>query len=259
MFSGHGSGTVRQWNLKDTSKPIKTLVVDYSVSAVAVIKSSLPSLPSLLAVAGQYNQLVLWDWQKNTAYHINYHYDPKRIGEPKFQSVFSRNDYINSLAINRNTLATADNQGFITLWDITKLYNSIDNCKKETKKQPKEKLICIPIKNVKEEKNKKDRNIFYALQNDNSQITNQWVAGQNQSIRSIALSKDTKSLFSVGEDGQVKIWCTSNPIEKTLEIAKFNSRLRTVDIKEENDKIIIASDAPENRVKIYEVNNNDCQ
>jgi hypothetical protein len=237
LFSGHGSGTVRQWDLKNTSKPIKTLVVDNAISAVAVIDSS------LLAVAGQYNQLVLWDWQKNNVYEINYDYiNINSASKP----VFSKNDYINSLGGIKNTLATADNQGFITLWKINT--DQIRNCIKSS--------TCVKQPNTKDKLNS-----FYQLKAANSLITKQWVAGQNQSIRSIALTKDTKGLFTVGESGRVQLWCTNKSAENLpKEIYKFDNRLRSVAIKEkQNGDILIASDAPENRVKIHEVTNNDCQ
>lgn len=91
--------------------------------------------------------------------------------------MFSRNNYINSLAVNGNTLATADNQGIITSWDIKQLRTSIDNCKNKPNQQSQEALKCRPIENVKEDKktDTKDRNKFYALQSDNSQITQQWL------------------------------------------------------------------------------------
>ena len=64
----------------------------------------------MLAIAGRYNQLLLWNWVKDSVKTINY---PKVGGQ---------DDYIQSISVpdrRRNLLATADNQGAIAVWDLS--------------------------------------------------------------------------------------------------------------------------------------------
>lgn len=256
LFSGHASA-VYQWQWKNKNfindMPIKKeLKVDFVVSAISVIKEK-----SLLAVAGQFNQLLLWDWENNYIYKINY-FDDITKKNLKIKPVFGKNDYINSTAFNNNILATADNQGFITLWDIDK--NKITSCLKD-----------LGSKVNNDDKNNQANNEQAnnpSCQNSPIIIKKQWIASDNhESIRSIQITENAKNLVSVGEDGKIKLWCNiikGSKIERppSYIINNFNTRLRSVSItnKAQNkNQILIATDTPNNQVKIHEVNTSDCK
>lgn len=258
LFSGH-AGMVYQWNLSsEVPKAGRQLELDFAVFAISVINKTKEQ--QLLAVVGQYNQLLLWDWKNKKVYEINYYYDKKMLGVFKNQQVFGKNDYINSTFVteNKRYLATADNQGVITLWNIDAITKCIGSTKCTLKNNS----------NRNQEKNKNEEIKFYKIKSNENFMKKQWVGGDNnQSVRSIAMTNDAKHLISVGEDGRVKHWCNFNtdsilrPSEaESKKSDNSQTRLRSVDIKElEDNKILIATDAPNNQVKIHQVNKNDCQ
>lgn len=253
LFSGH-AGAVYQWQWKNKNfindiPTKKELKVDFVVSAISVIKEK-----KLLAVAGQFNQLLLWDWENNYIYKINY-FDDITKENLKIKPVFGKNDYINSAAFNNNILATADNQGFITLWNIDK--DKITSC-----------IKYLGSKLNNDDKNNQANNQANNPSCQNPPIIKQWIASDNhESIRSIQITEDAQNLVSVGEDGKIKLWCNisqGTKIERppSYKIDSFNTRLRSVSITNQTqnkNEILIATDAPNNQVKIHEVNKNDCK
>ena len=111
LFSGHGSGTILRWDLQDLFKnpptqPSQVKKFDFAISSIALVGQD----DNVLAIAGRYNQLLLWNWVKDSVKTINY---PKVGGQ---------DDYIQSISVpdrRRNLLATADNQGAIAVWDLS--------------------------------------------------------------------------------------------------------------------------------------------
>ncbi len=118
LFSSHGSGTVQQW-------PVDRLLSDPS----SLQQQALGSTPALgfaayalapigavdktLAIGGQFNRLVLWNWQTNRQKLLNY-------------PPGSKDDYILSLATAEYQpalLAVSDNRGNLTVMNCTE-----DNC-----------------------------------------------------------------------------------------------------------------------------------
>ncbi|MGA9381496.1 MAG: hypothetical protein WBV73_22280, partial [Phormidium sp.] len=118
LFSGHGNNLVLQWDLQnidrlpETSQILPTpneLKIDFTVSDIALVGNE----SKHLAIAGRFNQLVLWDWTDK----INV--IPRVI--PYFNSG-GQDDYITSISVannNPNLMAVADNQGNISLWNLT--------------------------------------------------------------------------------------------------------------------------------------------
>ncbi len=113
LFSGHGSGAVLQWDLRDversgaTSEAIAPNLIKQFNFAVYALKF-VGNDDRTLAVAGQLNQLVLWNWPENTETVV-----PYREG--------GKDAYINSLdtaEFNPNLLVTADTHGYITVWNM---------------------------------------------------------------------------------------------------------------------------------------------
>ncbi|NEQ33107.1 MAG: hypothetical protein F6K04_19265, partial [Leptolyngbya sp. SIO4C5] len=120
LFSGHGSGLVLQWDTSPASlsatrsEPDRGFEVDFAVQSLALVGPQ----EDHLAIAGRYNQLVLLDLAEESFRGVDY-----RSG--------SSNDYIFSLATaleKPNLLATADNRGYITLWNLTACLTSDSPC-----------------------------------------------------------------------------------------------------------------------------------
>ncbi len=109
LFSGHGSGLVLQWQLpaeagQDTVERVGDRQFDFAVSDIALVGPE----EAVVAIAGRYNQLVLWNWRTDTQQVIPY----DRGGQ---------DDYFTSLATAADQpylLAAADNQGNISVWNL---------------------------------------------------------------------------------------------------------------------------------------------
>jgi WD40 repeat protein len=214
LFSGHGSGAVLQWDLKEGERPDSTLGArapnlkqfNFAVYALKFVGND----DRTLAVAGQLNQLVLWNWRENTEAVV-----PYREG--------GKDDYINSLdtaEFNPHLLATADTQGYITLWNMQPCLNGGADC----------------------------------------QRIEQWQDGHNgQPVRSVALSENGCYLVSGGDDGRVMLWplnidgSRAGPQGEPIMGAK-NKNFNSVDIKEVDDHLAIAAgsdDYQEVRVEFH--------
>ncbi|MCT7966850.1 hypothetical protein NG799_10940 [Laspinema sp. D1] len=201
LFSGHGSGTVLQWDLRDLERTDSTLGAkvpnlkqfNFAVYALKFVGND----DRTLAVAGQLNQLILWNWQTQTETVV-----PYRGG--------GKDAYINSLdaaEFNPNLLVTADNQGYITVWNMQPCLNGGADC----------------------------------------QRIQQWNDGHNgQPVRSVALSEDGCYLVSGGDDGSVMLWplnidgSRAQPQGEQIIRAK-NKNFNSVDIKEVGEDLLIAA------------------
>lgn len=174
LWSGHGSGLVLRWPVLENAqqqnpslesqfrKPLRTQQFDFAVYTLAFVDAS----ETLMAIAGRYNQLVLWDLTNNTTQKLAY-----REG--------GKDDYILSLTVatdRPHLLATADNQGWITVWNL-------ENCTR-ARSADAPRLSDRPC-----------------------EIVDQWSEGHNdQPVQTVSLSEDGCYLASGGEDGWVKAW-----------------------------------------------------
>lgn len=123
LFSAHGSGLVLKWQLnQDVSNnfgdkaPSLQKKLDFAAYALAFVGED----EQTLAIAGRYNQLLLWDW-----------FDNRRL-RPLSYPKGGQDDYIYSLATAQQKpylLATADNQGTIMLWDLHQCISENVDCK----------------------------------------------------------------------------------------------------------------------------------
>lgn len=264
LFSGHGSGTIRRWDMNNPVNPLeKRLNFNPAIYSLALNEGSAkfyPQKSSLLFIAGQYNKLALWNLNNNKLYNIKY-------SQPSTENGF-RDDYINSIATAGNILASGDINGNLKLWNINisgctennKLIaakNNVESAKKEkfkprtqqkTKQQPK-----LPTTEVGECK-------FNKIQ--------QWVGSDgNQPIRSIALTQDARYLASAGDDGQVRLWFIGK-IEKSQfknnKLQDFQPetivnlpsvKLNSIDIKllkdDSGEYLLIAVGDNKNYVRLY--------
>lgn len=258
LFSAHGSGLVRRWNLdflnsgtSPSNEPAQQYDFRGAVSALSVI--DLEPGRFLVAIVGQYNKFALWDWQLQRVYEVNYGWNFTNDSETStnpIAPVNGKSSYINTLSVAKNfpLLAMADNHGYITLWSTKNL--------KQCMTAPSTRFQS------EDEFGKNHWNSFIQIRCGKAQI-DRWQAGRNgQSIRSIALSEDGCYLASVGDDGQVLLWLLKDLERRSDDSPNFillerfaGTPLRAVDIEHAaKDYVLVATDAPKNQVRLYRQN-----
>ncbi len=245
LFSGHGSGMVRMWAiaplqsanaspsqhrtaigelLPPTQTEPQRVYFPFAVAALAL--SEPENAPPVLAVAGQFNQLTLWDWNDHHLYTVPY--EQKSAGSS--QPVMGMEQAIVSLATASNLLVTADNQGFITIWDMASRQCQTQNS---------------------------------AAGECQMTILDQWQDGhRGQPVRGVALTQDGSYLTSVGDDGRVMLWSLHQGKRRLHKpqgdlIAAYPIRINSVDITEKDNTLFITSDANQNRVMLYRLHKDE--
>ena len=215
LFSGHGSGRVFQWDInydrtffspnEIINRPKERFDAGFAVYALELVGNNTQTL----AIAGQYNQLVLWNIANNSRQDLPYP-DPG-----------SQEDYIFSIdtaQYNRNLLATADLQGYITLWNLNRCFESTENCR--------------PI----------DR----------------WSTGHgDRPVQSVALSDNGCYLASGGADGRVMLWPLNTDGSRAdiegyqVQGPKKKEIINSVDVKQVGDYISIVSGSSDRSVRYH--------
>lgn len=240
LFSGHGSSRVRQWNLA-TQKVVQTIATRFTISSLAVDKVE---DSTWIAIAGQYNQIALWDWKQQRLYNVNYglKFNTQSLPNQTFLPISGQHHYIESIALDRNLLITADNTGTIIVWDFQnrQCFPSVTRQKSLSPPKLQTKGNCtLPI-------------------------LDQWADGHDgKAVRAIALTQDEQRAYlaSAGDDGRVKLWVLTqgkrlSQLQNGKVLASYpNTRLHAVDIKTskiaDQYYIFVASDAPNFHVKLY--------
>jgi WD40 repeat protein len=243
LFSGHGSSKVRRWDLQtvyqeqDPQPDQEIVIPNTAISALAVSEQA--NQQPLVAIAGQFNQLVIWNPNKKTADVIDYRLKTETSQAP---IVSSRYDYINSLAVSQGdfpTLVTADSKGWISTWSMSRLRD------------------C-----TRQGNSVKFREIFGNVIRQSScpgAIIETWKGSDNfQSINAVAITKDGRYVAGAGEDGKVKLWQLNEYGERSPERPIKNSdlgiSLKSVDIQQPDAKhILITSNAPHNQVSLINI------
>lgn len=245
LFSGHGSGSVHMWDF--TSQRIhKTFSCSQNIYKYINTNTNICKKPYFaiydialvgnkntnLVIGGQYNKLLLWE--------------PKANNLRALSSQEGKNfDYIQSIATTPqkpNLVVTADNQGYIKLWDISQCFS-------------KKTVQC-------------------------GKVVDQWSnAHGSKPIRSVALSKDAKYLASTGDDGRMMLWLLKNNNNQNnqnnqnkqnkferkstclsgKEIAKFPTKLNTISLIVDSKKkrILLVSGGDDNRVRLRQIKISD--
>ncbi|MCY7272369.1 MAG: hypothetical protein LH702_01150 [Phormidesmis sp. CAN_BIN44] len=95
LFSAHGSGTVRRWDIKDSTlgkarKQIPELSIKTAITSLAISEAG--STPYVL-IAGEYNRFLLWKQNDQFAYEVPYNWKSK-VAENDLSNLFTKNDYI---------------------------------------------------------------------------------------------------------------------------------------------------------------------
>ncbi|MEQ8999594.1 MAG: WD40 repeat domain-containing protein [Coleofasciculus sp. B1-GNL1-01] len=219
LFSGHGSGKVLGWDIYQdlhqnigqfdpAKEPVLELNFDFAVYGLKFIGQGNQNL----AVAGRFNQLVILNLGDNSLRKVTY-----QAGQEGGQD-----DYILSMDIAKlkpYLLATSDNQGIITLWDM----------------RP-----CL-------------------VDNQSCEILDRWSNGHGSlPVRSVALSNGGCYLASGGDDGRTMLWPLTTQgkraenyssgieVDQSFDNKKFNS----VDINVLKRNILIASGSDDTQVRV---------
>ena len=220
LFSGHGSGLILQWDITTDkfgeiiNKPVKSKQLS---PPSAIYGLEMVGEGETLAIAGQYNDLMLWNWQEDTLATLNY-----RPG--------GKDDYITSLATANGKpwlLATGDNQGAISLWNLQPCLKESQPCK----------------------------------------LLDFWQNGHSERpIRSVSLSADGCYLASSGDDGRLKLWdldATAQRKPRAIDgkVIAVKTEYNSIDLQAINSQLQITTGNDEGRVRVYraDANNSDCQ
>ncbi|XWK89387.1 MAG: hypothetical protein U7127_04800 [Phormidium sp.] len=254
LFSSHGSGFVRQWNLESGIKNPRLANLQFTIYALALSENS-PN--PLVVAAGRYNKIAFWNWVNNRIYELD-NESLNAKSQTKFNPIKGQNQYINSLAIAdaSNLLASSDNEGNIILWNIDKIHECI-RISTQRVGNTNNYVISRTDGNGNEIRNVPCGNA----------IIEKWSDGHgNQPVRSVAFTQNGCYLASVGDDGRVMLWILENGMRSPKYpqgkiIANFSEiRLNTVDLKAVDDNLYITAGDDKNRVRLYRIsgiNNHD--
>ncbi|MCC5666870.1 hypothetical protein LC653_23985 [Nostoc sp. CHAB 5784] len=211
LFSGHGSGLVLQWDIQSdlennvsvNNSPFKEKKFDFAVYALALAGKANKNL----MIGGRFNQLWMWNFATDKVRSLPY---PEG----------SKDDYIQSLTVaayKPNLMATADTQGYITLWNLDKCLSKDVKCT----------------------------------------IVDRWANGHgNKPVRSVALNRNGCYLASGGDDGRVMLWPLSIDGKRHLqfangqELAKSEKRINSVDVKRQGKNVFVLSGGDNTEVRI---------
>ncbi|NEO26605.1 MAG: hypothetical protein F6K03_06840 [Kamptonema sp. SIO4C4] len=125
LFSGHGSGLVLEWDVnysldqlqdedRNPRSPIDVQEFDFAVYDFDFVTPE----EDILAIAGRFNQLVLWNREDDQTRTIRYESGGK-------------DDYIFSLdtaPLRPGLMVSADNQGKIILWNLNRCLDNNRSC-----------------------------------------------------------------------------------------------------------------------------------
>ncbi|HBR00374.1 MULTISPECIES: hypothetical protein [unclassified Roseofilum] len=231
LFSGHGSGLVAKWyvgpdfeEIQNVNEPELTKTFEFAVSDLAFVGQGAKTL----AVAGRYNQLILWNTETNSTQTLD-------ISDP--DTATGQDNYITSLATAEKRpflLAVADNQGSISIWNL----------------RP-----CL------------EPGLGAGI-NPTCERLDRWDNSHNgEAVRSIAFSADGGYLVSVGDDGSLILWPlrdTGERLTKYLKgkaIANHSNSLNTVDLslipsrKDPTGSLVqIVTGGDDGKVRLYLMN-----
>jgi WD40 repeat protein len=205
LFTAHGSGLILEWQAEPSllsEKPLRGIKVDFAIRAIKVVGEQ----DQYLAIAGRYNQLTLFNRNTGVFYELPY----PNGGQA---------NYITSLAIadSRSTLlATADDQGRLTTWDLSHCSDNPSTCK--------------PV--------------------------DTWSGHGGHAIHGLAFSADGCYLASVGADGQSILWGLNQAGTRQAQMAdgktlqQVKQPLNAVDLIETDQQLLIVTGGDDTRVRL---------
>ena len=241
LFSGHGSGRVRRWNVHETSQSEPNQTLSLANTAIADLEVLDYNDRSLLAIGGQFNRLVLWDWANYVAYTVDYQWHRNFQAPPVISAYHSLTEV--EVSRDERLLVTADNRGFVTVWDG----RAVMECAKSRAAQ---------TSNITSNADTKVVSLLCSgrsLQRDQWQVTEDGVA-----VRAMALSEDGYYLATAADNGSIALWTINPetgmrlqpdpvPIESFRGYSPYE-----IDIKRsDRGHVLIAVDGPNNRPRLY--------
>lgn len=247
LFSGHGSGRVHQWDLDNEKPRGKPLYLGVTISSLDVIER-VPG-GSWVAIAAQFNRLVLWNWQRDKAYDIRYTWPEQTDNAPAIAPVVSSNSYLTGLDVadDGTRMVTADSVGFLTLWDV----NALIQCARASDQRS-------PLAQTTEENGHQ----LFVASCENAKLL-QWPQDNNgQAVRDVAITANGCYIASTGDNGHIDLWHIDNTNNLTpVNLARIPQRsLNAVDIHlttddgerpHKNDILLVAADTADHRVQLY--------
>ncbi|MEB3356013.1 MAG: hypothetical protein VKK04_04755, partial [Synechococcales bacterium] len=247
LFSGHGSGIVRRWDVQASNQATPEQMLFLNDTAIADLEMLDYDNRSLVAIAGQFNRLVLWDWADETAYTVNYGWDRAFPVAPVIGPYHS----LTEVEVSRDgrLLATADNRGFVTLWDGQDFVECTGGSGTPSSLAPSgatpritTETIPLPCPTS-------------AVRLDQWQVTDNGVA-----VRAMALSEDGCYLTTATDDGAIALWTLDpqqrirNPqVEPIVVDTLAGYSPYEIDIKQRDPgHVLIAVDGPDHRARLYQ-------
>lgn len=236
LYSGHGSGQVLQWDLLDTTiKDLKPSHVFKLNDKFKFVIQSLVILPvdHKLVSVGQYNRIVIWDLDHPDA-------RPQRISMEQANAQGGQNDYLRGAALSgRNRLATADSQGYVTLWNIGK-------CEPLTAE-------TAPVDGVAP-----GPGVPIDVQ---CPTLERWSpTSPDFSVNTVFLTRDGSQLLSGGNDHKVTLWNLTNDGPRQSKLGqvldKRSSNINTVEMGRDDRGFFAVSGDEEFRVTMKRVGTN---
>ncbi|MDJ1176112.1 WD40 repeat domain-containing protein [Roseofilum capinflatum] len=230
LYSGHGSGLLAKWyigqdfeQIQNVNEPELTQTFEFAISDLAFVGQGAETL----AIAGRFNQLILWNTADNSTQTVD-------ISDP--DTATGQDNYITSLATAEKRpflLAVADNQGSISIWNL----------------RP-----CLEPG-------------LGAGANPPCELLDRWDnSHEGEAVRSIAFSADGAYLASVGDDGRLILWPlrdTGERLSKYLKgkvISNHSQSLNTVDLSlipsrrnRSGSQLQIVTGGDDGKVRLYQV------
>jgi WD40 repeat protein len=219
LFSGHGSGLVLQWDTsfhrgeiaKGHNRLLKKKQFDFAVYDLKFVGDG----NSKLAVAGRYNQFFIWNLSSDRTIKVPY--------PPGGQD-----DYILSLDVAEFApyiVATGDNQGNITIWNVKNCMDGSGNC----------------------------------------EVIDRWRAGKvGEAVRSVSLGDNACYLATGGDDAKVTLWLLNSEGKRARDLSNgqvikkevtrsYNGKnINSVHLKVINKNVLIASGSDDTQVRVNE-------
>jgi WD40 repeat protein len=243
LYVGHGSGNLKVWErsspegqfqLADPSHLIdlkNQLKLNFQVRALALNPAQ-----NTLVIGGNFKRFVTIEGKNQIVDSKASEIAVQKLEKLDEKLSAGSGDYIWGLAFAPNApsiLATADSDGYITIWDLT-------SCTKGQKVDGISELNCQP-----------------------AGIKHRWKASQ-KAIRSIAFSEDGKLLVSGGDDGRLMAWWLTPEYKVDVlkgavgkEIYHSDRKINSIDLKTIDRGIAIISGSEDFQVKLHQLMNSD--